>query len=365
MATPITPKVQVVLRKPRPVTAIIALAQAIEAAMSAHTTTFPSPSVSMAQFTSDISALVVAQSATAARTIGRRTDPRRQACGGRLRPGPPPQLRRGNRASRSGERVPHCPRSAQAHGCAQAAHDLRAEERRQRQGRRRSPGTIVVAARRDEAEAVARVAVLHRRRQDRRWRRRPRRRRRRPSPDSPPAQWTVPRSATGHLPDRSDQLDRPRVGGRRLTRPFWPGTDAPCPVGRRRRKASTKLRRAGGSNWRMRLPRCSRVVTRLRRRVDRSSSSAPRRSLRQAWAGYSARSVRRRANVPRRGWRSSRACSSSGASPSHGLGEGASQREALVSRRGLSRSSSGHAGIGGRRAPHPRPRIRRDGAGLA
>jgi hypothetical protein len=70
MATPITPKVQVVLRKPRPVTAIIALAQAIEAAMSAHTTTFPSPSVSMAQFTSDISALVVAQSATAARTKG-------------------------------------------------------------------------------------------------------------------------------------------------------------------------------------------------------------------------------------------------------------------------------------------------------
>jgi hypothetical protein len=70
MATNNTPKVHVVLKKPRAVTGIISMAQAIEAAMSANATTFPSPTPTMTQFASDISALVAAESAARTRAKG-------------------------------------------------------------------------------------------------------------------------------------------------------------------------------------------------------------------------------------------------------------------------------------------------------
>ena len=70
MPTKSTPKVHVVLKKPRPVTALISLAQAIEAAMASHTTTFPSPTPTLAQFTLDINALITAEAAAKARTKG-------------------------------------------------------------------------------------------------------------------------------------------------------------------------------------------------------------------------------------------------------------------------------------------------------
>jgi hypothetical protein len=70
MATTAIPKIHVVLKRPRPVIAVIALAQAIEAAMSSHTTTFPSPLVSMVQFATDIAGLVTAQTLAATRTKG-------------------------------------------------------------------------------------------------------------------------------------------------------------------------------------------------------------------------------------------------------------------------------------------------------
>jgi hypothetical protein len=60
----------VVLKKPRPVTALISLAQAIEAAIGANVTTFPSPTPTIAQFTSDINALVTAETAARMRTKG-------------------------------------------------------------------------------------------------------------------------------------------------------------------------------------------------------------------------------------------------------------------------------------------------------
>jgi hypothetical protein len=65
-----TPKVHVVLKLPRPVPGIISMAQAIEAAMSAAATTFPSPTPTMTQFTSDINALVTAESAARTRAKG-------------------------------------------------------------------------------------------------------------------------------------------------------------------------------------------------------------------------------------------------------------------------------------------------------
>lgn len=70
MATKHIARIMVVLHKPRTVLAIISLAQAIEAAISAHTTTFPSPTPGMAQFKSDLDALAVAQNAASARTKG-------------------------------------------------------------------------------------------------------------------------------------------------------------------------------------------------------------------------------------------------------------------------------------------------------
>jgi hypothetical protein len=70
MTTTNIPKVHVVLKKPRPVTGIISLAQAIEAAMSANVTTFPSPTPTMVQYASDISALAAAQLVTQTRVKG-------------------------------------------------------------------------------------------------------------------------------------------------------------------------------------------------------------------------------------------------------------------------------------------------------
>ncbi len=70
MATNNTPKVHVVLKKPRAITGIISMAQAIEAAMSANATTFPSPTPTMVQFLSDINALIAAESAARTRTKG-------------------------------------------------------------------------------------------------------------------------------------------------------------------------------------------------------------------------------------------------------------------------------------------------------
>ena len=70
MTTNNTPKVHVVLNKPRAVTGIISMAQAIEAAMSANATTFPSPTPTMVQFLSDINALITAESAARTRAKG-------------------------------------------------------------------------------------------------------------------------------------------------------------------------------------------------------------------------------------------------------------------------------------------------------
>jgi hypothetical protein len=64
------PKVHVVLKMPRAVPGIISMAQAIEAAMSANAATFPSPTPTMVQFASDISALVTAEAAARTRTKG-------------------------------------------------------------------------------------------------------------------------------------------------------------------------------------------------------------------------------------------------------------------------------------------------------
>jgi hypothetical protein len=65
-----TPKIDVVLHKPRAVTGIISLAQAIEAAMSANATTFPSPSPALVLYQSDITALVAAQTLARTRAKG-------------------------------------------------------------------------------------------------------------------------------------------------------------------------------------------------------------------------------------------------------------------------------------------------------
>ena len=65
-----TPKIHVALKRPRPVTALISLVQAIEAAMSSASATFPSPTPTMAQFTSDISTLVTAENAAKLRAKG-------------------------------------------------------------------------------------------------------------------------------------------------------------------------------------------------------------------------------------------------------------------------------------------------------
>jgi hypothetical protein len=65
-----TPKIHVVLKRPRPVSALISLAQAIESAMSSAKVTFPSPTPTLAQFTSDIGDLVTAENAAKMRTKG-------------------------------------------------------------------------------------------------------------------------------------------------------------------------------------------------------------------------------------------------------------------------------------------------------
>jgi len=70
MTTTSTPKVHVVLKRPRPVTALIALAQAIEAAMGANVKTFPSPTPTIPQFTSDIATLVSAEALARTRAKG-------------------------------------------------------------------------------------------------------------------------------------------------------------------------------------------------------------------------------------------------------------------------------------------------------
>ena len=63
-------KIDVVLKKPRAVNDIISLAQAIEAAMSANATTFPSPTPTMVKYSSDINALVAAQTVALTRAKG-------------------------------------------------------------------------------------------------------------------------------------------------------------------------------------------------------------------------------------------------------------------------------------------------------
>ena len=70
MATKHNPRVHPVLHQPTSVLAVIALAQGIRAALLAHSTTFPSPTPSIAQLESHIAALVMAQIAVAARTRG-------------------------------------------------------------------------------------------------------------------------------------------------------------------------------------------------------------------------------------------------------------------------------------------------------
>jgi hypothetical protein len=65
-----TPKIHVALKRPRPVTGLISLVQAIEAAMSSASVTFPSPTPTMVQFTSDINELVTAENAAKTRAKG-------------------------------------------------------------------------------------------------------------------------------------------------------------------------------------------------------------------------------------------------------------------------------------------------------
>ena len=65
-----TPRIHVILKRPTAVPAIIALSQAIEASMSANSTTFPSPVPSMAQYLSDINALIAAEATAKTRTKG-------------------------------------------------------------------------------------------------------------------------------------------------------------------------------------------------------------------------------------------------------------------------------------------------------
>ncbi len=65
-----SPKIHVVLKRPRPVPLLISLAQAIEAAMASASLTFPSPVPPLAQFVSDINALIAAQNAARTRAKG-------------------------------------------------------------------------------------------------------------------------------------------------------------------------------------------------------------------------------------------------------------------------------------------------------
>lgn len=65
-----TPRIHVVLKRPTAVPAIISLAQAIEASISANATTFPTPVPTMAQFSSDISALIAAEATAKTRVKG-------------------------------------------------------------------------------------------------------------------------------------------------------------------------------------------------------------------------------------------------------------------------------------------------------
>jgi hypothetical protein len=70
MTTQSVPRNRVVLKRPRPVTALIALAKAIAEAMANSATTFPSPTPPLATLNADISALDTAQTATHAGTKG-------------------------------------------------------------------------------------------------------------------------------------------------------------------------------------------------------------------------------------------------------------------------------------------------------
>jgi hypothetical protein len=65
-----TPKIHVALHKPTTITGLISMVQAIEAATASASTTFPSPTPSMAQFISDIDALVAAENAAKTRVKG-------------------------------------------------------------------------------------------------------------------------------------------------------------------------------------------------------------------------------------------------------------------------------------------------------
>jgi hypothetical protein len=65
-----TPKVHVTLDLPKRIPLLIQVAQAIEAAVSAASKTFASPAPTMAQLSSDISALSSAETAALARTKG-------------------------------------------------------------------------------------------------------------------------------------------------------------------------------------------------------------------------------------------------------------------------------------------------------
>jgi hypothetical protein len=68
--TTTTPRIQVILKKPRPVPGLISVAQAIDAALAAHAVTFPSPTPTLAVFKSDVDALVLAQAAARTRAKG-------------------------------------------------------------------------------------------------------------------------------------------------------------------------------------------------------------------------------------------------------------------------------------------------------
>jgi hypothetical protein len=70
MSSTKTPKIHVALKRPRTVAGLISLAQAIEAAMASASTTFPSPTPTLAQLTSDISTLVTAEAAAKTRAKG-------------------------------------------------------------------------------------------------------------------------------------------------------------------------------------------------------------------------------------------------------------------------------------------------------
>jgi len=70
MSTSITPKVHVTLRLPRSVPRLLVMAQAIEEAVAANSSTFPSPTPTLAQLSADIQDLNAAETATRTRLVG-------------------------------------------------------------------------------------------------------------------------------------------------------------------------------------------------------------------------------------------------------------------------------------------------------